>query len=216
MAKWIVLPLTLAILGLATLAGYQWAKASVAQDIYRDRLSHLQQDYQQLATQYNQAVTPRPVTELLVEEGIVCLAVRKGDGQVVRIPTTFNVRLNRVYVDYLLVDQRLMIFRAFEFNTVNAVPPDKVVTIDPALLDLEGDLERVPFGKSLSCRNLPDGRYLISVTGDGSLGLKPVSADEPIQLTTHPPIKEFAPVDEQAHDEVESITFGDVWRSLTQ
>ncbi|MEO0477780.1 MAG: hypothetical protein AAF085_17705 [Planctomycetota bacterium] len=61
MAKRVFLPLYLVALGVALAAGYQWAKASVAQQVYRDRLVSLQAEYQQLADQYNQAITPRPV-----------------------------------------------------------------------------------------------------------------------------------------------------------
>lgn len=215
MANRLFLPITIIVLAAAGVAGYQWARASVAQDIYRGRLADLQQDYQHLARQYNQAITPRPVTELLIEDGIVCLAVRKGDGELVRIQTDFDIRENQVYVDYLVVDQRLLIRRAFEFHQTNAVPPDKVVYIDKELLEVDWDPQRIPFGKALSCSKLEDGRYIISVTGDGSLGLKPIGEDEPVLLATHPPVKEFEPVDEAANAEVDAIGLGDVWRHLT-
>lgn len=208
------LPLSLVVAAIAGLAGYQWAKTSVAEAIYRDRLVVLQDDYRDLAKRYNQAVTPRPVTELLVEDGIVCLAVRKGDGERVRIPTDFNIRENQVYVDFVVVDQRLLIRRAFEFHRIHAVPPDKVVNIDPELLEVDWDPERVPYGKALSCSGLDDGRYIVSVTGGGSLGLKQVSDDEAIVLQTHPSIGTFEAIDEQAAEDVQAIGIGDVWQHL--
>ena len=216
MAARLFLPLVLVVACIAAVAGYQWARSSVAQDIYRDRLVLLQGDYRDLVKRYNQAVTPRPVTELLVEDGIVCLAVRKGDGELVRVPTDFNIRENQVYVDFLIVDQRLLIRRAFEFHPVNAVPPDKVVNIDPQLLEVDWKSGRVPYGKALSCSGLEDGRYIVSVTGGGSLGLKQVGDDEAIVLQTHPPISEFEAVDVKATEDVEAIGVGDVWRHLVQ
>lgn len=215
MAQRLFLPFALLGLLVAAFAGYQWARSNVAQDIYRDRLIGLQDDYRALAQRYNQAVTPRPVTELLVEDGIVCLGVRKGDGELVRIPTDFDVRQNQVYVDYLIVDQRLLIRRAFEFHPVNAVPADKVVYVDQELLDIEWDPERIPYGKALSCRGLEDGRYIISVTGDGSLGMKQIALDAAITLQTHPPLEEFHPVDEQTKSDIAAIGIGDVWKHMT-
>ena len=109
MAKRVLLPLCVLVLGIAALVGYQWARSSVAKDIYRERLTRLQADYRQLAEQYNQAITPRPVTELLVEDGTVCVVVRKGDGELIRVPTTFNAWEDELFVDYALVDGRLLI-----------------------------------------------------------------------------------------------------------
>jgi len=208
--------LLLALIGsaLAAIAGYHWAKANVAQDVYHDRLVGLQDDYKRLAEQYNQAVTPRPVTELWVEEGNVCVVVRKGD-EIVRVPTDFDVRKNEVYVDYILADQRLLIRRVFEMNKVTGVPPDKIVTVDKDLLEVDWDPQRVPYGLSLSFSGREDGRYLISATHNGSLSLKQIDEDSEVKLATRPPIKQFEPVDEQAHAAVDAIGFGDVWKHLT-
>ena len=212
MTKRVFLPLSLVALVLATLAGYQWAKASVAQDIYRDRLTSLQADYQQLAEQYNQAITPRPVTELLVENQKVCVLVRKGDGELVRVPTPFNGWENDVYVDYVLADGRLLIRRVFEIK--NGQDTSKPVQVDADLVDVQwGD--SVPFGKAIYRSKMADGRWVVSVTGDGSLTLKRVGDNEPIELATQPKIKKFDPIDERADEAVDRIGVGDVWQYLT-
>lgn len=212
MAKRVFLPLSLVALVLATLAGYQWAKASVAQDIYRDRLTSLQADYQQLAEQYNQAITPRPVTELLVENQKVCVLVRKGDGELVRVPTPFNGWENDVYVDYVLADGRLLIRRVFEIK--NGQDTSKPVQVDADLVDVQwGDA--VPFGKAIYRSKMADGRWVVSVTGDGSLTLKRVGDHEPVELATQPRIEKFDPVDERADEAVQRIGVGDVWQYLT-
>jgi len=213
MAKRIFLPLALIALGAATIAGYQWAKASVAQDIYRDRLTSLQADYQQLAKQYNQAITPRPVTELLVEDQKVCVLVRKGDGELVRVPTPFNGWENDVYVDYVLADGRLLIRRVFEINDDQAT--SKPVNVDAELVDVKWG-ESVPFGKAIYRSKMADGRWVVSVTGDGSLTLKRIGDDEPVKLATQPKVNEYEPVDERADEAVEQIGVGDVWRHLTK
>jgi len=212
MAKRVFLPLTVIALGLASLAGYQWAKANVAQDIYRDRLVGLQAEYQHLAKQYNTAITPRPVTELLVEDGKVCVLVRKGDGELVRVPTPFNGWANDVYVDYVLADGRLLIRRVFEIN--NGQDTSKPVQVDADLVDVQwGDA--VPFGKAIYRSKMEDGRWVVSVTGDGSLTLKRIGDEEQVELETQPKVQAFAPVDERADDAVQHIGVGDVWQYLT-
>ena len=213
MGKWVFLPLTFATLGIASLLGYQWAKATVAQDIYRDRLTSLQSDYQQLAEQYNQAITPRPVTELLVEDGTVCVVVRRGDGELVRVPTTFNAWEDELFVDYALVDGRLLIRRVFDEHT--AARSEQAVVIDPELVEVDWEDPTIPFGKAIYRSRMADGRWIISVTGDGSLGLKQIAEDSQITLAKQPEIKKFEPVDERADEAVEQIGVGDVWKYLT-
>ena len=213
MGKWVFLPLTFATLGIASLLGYQWAKATVAQDIYRDRLTSLQSDYQQLAEQYNQAITPRPVTELLVEDGTVCVVVRRGDGELVRVPTTFNAWEDELFVDYALVDGRLLIRRVFDEHT--AARSEQAVVIDPELVEVNWEDPTIPFGKAIYRSRMADGRWIISVTGDGSLGLKQIAEDSQITLAKQPEIKKFEPVDERADEAVGQIGVGDVWEYLT-
>lgn len=213
MGKWVFLPLTFATLGIASLLGYQWAKATVAQDIYRDRLTSLQSDYQQLAEQYNQAITPRPVTELLVEDGTVCVVVRRGDGELARVPTTFNAWEDELFVDYALVDGRLLIRRVFDEHT--AARSDEAVVIDPELVEVDWEDPTIPFGKAIYRSRMADGRWVISVTGDGSLGLKQIAEDSQITLAKQPEIKKFEPIDERADEAVERIGVGDVWKYLT-
>lgn len=213
MGKWVFLPLTFATLGIASLLGYQWAKATVAQDIYRDRLTSLQSDYQQLAEQYNQAITPRPVTELLVEDGTVCVVVRRGDGELVRVPTTFNAWEDELFVDYALVGGRLLIRRVFDEHT--AARSEQAVVIDPELVEVDWEDPTIPFGKAIYRSRMADGRWIISVTGDGSLGLKQIAEDSQITLAKQPEIKKFEPVDERADEAVGQIGVGDVWEYLT-
>ncbi len=212
-AKCIVLPLSVVVLVIAALAGYQWAKASVAQAIYRDRLTRLQSDYRALAEQYNQAITPRPVTELLVEDGTVCVIVRKGDGELVRVPTTFNAWEDELFVDYALVDGRLLIRRVFDEHT--AARSDKAVVIDPDLVEVDWEDPAIPFGKAIYRSRMADGRWIISVTGDGSLGLKQISDDTSVTLATQPEVKKYEPVDERADEAVDRIGVLDVWRHVT-
>lgn len=213
MAARLFLPLALVGLVLATVAGYQWARSEVARDIYRDRLVLLQDDYRALAERYNQAVTPRPVTELLVEDGNVCVVVRTGDGERVEIPTPFNAWKDELFVDYALVDGRLLIRRVFDEHT--AASSDHAVVVDPELVEVDWQNPSIPFGKAIYRSRMSDGRWIISVTGDGSLGLKKIDDDAKVLLETQPKVEEFAPVNEQAKEDIESIGVGEVWQYLT-
>lgn len=213
MAQRLFLPLSCIGLALAAIAGYQWARASLAQEIYRDRLVGLQDEHRQLTEQYNQAVTPRPVTELLVEDGIVCVTINKGGGEVVRVPTPFNAWENELFVDYALVDGRLLIRRVFDEHT--AARSEKTVVVDPKLVEVDWDSPAIPYGKAIYRSRMADGRWIISVTGDGSLGLKQVADEAPVQLETRPAVKAFEPIDKQANQDVASIGVGDIWRHLT-
>ena len=207
-----VLLIASVFLAVAGVVGYKWAKASMAKDIYRDRLVQAQQDYQDLAQQYNQAITPRPVTELLVTDGQVCVVVRKGQ-ETVEVPTPFNGYTSEIFVDYAYIDGRLLIRRVFDENTAASSP--QAVVIDPELVDVAWDAPGAEHGKIIYRNRMSDGRWVITVTGDGSLGLKKVADDAAIELEDRPVLREFAPVQEQADHDAEAIGIGDVWRYLT-
>lgn len=201
------------VLTATAVVGYKWAKASMAKDIYRDRLVQAQANYQQLAQQYNQAITPRPVTELLVTEGNVCVIVRQGE-DIVTIPTPFNGYDSEIFVDYAYIDGRLLIRRVFDENTAANSP--QAVVIDPELVGVKWDSPGAQHGKIIYKNRMSDGRWIITVTGEGSLDLRKLADDEPIQLEDRPAIREFQPVDEQANRDAEAIGVGDVWHYLTQ
>lgn len=192
--------------------GYQWARAAMAKDIYRDRLIEAEERYQSLATQYNQAITPRPVTELLVTDGKVCVVVRTGEGEPVTIPTPFDGFESEIFVDYAYIDGRLLIRRVFDENTAANSP--QAVVIDPKLVGVKWDQPGAQHGKIIYRNRMTDGRWVITVTGDGSLGLKKVSDSAEVDLVDRPYIKEFEPVEQNATRDAEAIGLGDVWKYL--
>src|SRR5690606_20695575 len=80
----------LAAAGAATLFGYSFIRADVAQDIYRARLETLSRDYEGLRERYNEAVRRTAVTELVVDEGRLSVRVRNADGVLAEIPTQYD------------------------------------------------------------------------------------------------------------------------------
>ncbi|MEM1445387.1 MAG: hypothetical protein AAGF84_04980 [Planctomycetota bacterium] len=203
-------PASLAIvvlLGGLSLLGYQVAKDSVTAAIYRDRLVALQEQHQQLTDRYNAAVTRAAVTELIVSDQNVAVVVRGHDGVLERIDTPYSAQ-DEVFIDYAVLDGKLWIRRVFDEHT----PPSQGTLIDPALAKIDWDDSRAQHGK-IAYRSLTDGRWVVSVSGDGSVGLKKISDDTAVDLVAKPEVTEFSPV-QQAEADAAKVGVGDVLTHL--
>lgn len=187
----------------AGLLGYRVARDSVTANIYKARLTELQQDYDALTTRYNDAVTRAAVTELLVKNGGVNIVVRSTDGVLQTIETPYNAA-NEVFIDYAVLDGKLWIRRVFDEDT----PPNQGTLIDPELAKIDWDDTRAQHGK-IAYRSLADGRWVVSVSGDGSVGLRQVSEQSEVALVNKPAVRDFDPV-QQAEADAQKIGVGDV------
>ncbi len=196
------------MLGVAGFVGYRLIEANLKADIYRDRLTELADDYDQLRQTYNQAVRKTAVTELVVEDGALSVSIRNAEGVVKQVATPFDPS-GEIYVDYVVLDGRLWVRRVFDAKT----PPSEGVVVEPELAETDWDDPALAHGKAVY-RRLDEGRWIVTVTGDGSLGLAKASGAEPTNLTAVPQVRDYEPVDEQARAEVEQIGPGDVVRSL--
>lgn len=199
---------TFVLLAVAGYAGYRLIEANLRADIYRDRLTALAADYDTLRETYNQAVRRTAVTELVVEKGKLCVSIRNAEGVVKSIPTPFDPS-GEIYVDYVVLDGRLWVRRVFDAKT----PPSQGVLIDPKLAEVAWDDQGATHGKAVY-RQLGEGRWIVSVTGDGSLGLARSTLSEPTDLTTTPPVRDYEPISEQAKAEADRIGPGDVVKRL--
>lgn len=200
--------LTIAVAGGAALLGYQYLRAGAAADIYRTRLTQLADDYEGLRTTYNEAVQKTAVTELVVRDGRLTVQVVAENSVLRRIETPYDPA-GEIYVDYIVREGRLWIRRVFDADT----PPSQGVVIDPLLEAVawgEGDAE---VGKAVY-RALDEGRWVVSVTGSGSLGLVRVADDAEVELRQRPRVAEYATVTIEADRDVESIGVGEVWGRL--
>jgi len=196
---------TVALVLAAAGMGYRLLRSSYKADIYRQRLSTLAKDYDDLRGQYNQAVKRTAVTELWVEDGRLQVTIRDATGKLRCIPTPFDPH-KEVYVDYVVIDGRLWIRRVFDENT----PPSEALVIDPKLAEIDWDSAAARTGKAVY-RSLDDGRWVVTVTGDGSLGLSLRDEHEPeASLETAPPVREFGPVEEAVSKAIEQVTAGEV------
>jgi hypothetical protein len=187
----------------------------LAADVYRDRLARLAGEHEALRTSYNDAVRRSAVTELLVRDGSLSVLVRTPgpEGSALReIETPFDPS-REIYVDFAVLDGRLWIRRVFDERT----PPSLGVVIDPELAQIEwagapGSGVRV--GKAVY-RSLSEGRWVVSVTGQGSLGLERVgpASDAPGELIAAPTVQTFDELPE-ADRQAAEIGWSDIWRWL--
>ncbi|MEM7625615.1 MAG: hypothetical protein AAF333_08305 [Planctomycetota bacterium] len=199
--------LLLAAIAGAGLLGYQVARDRVAADVYLERYTELNEDHNELIDQYNQAVTRTAVTELLVDDGQVSVNVRTADGQLETHPVNANPT-HPIYVDYVVKDGRLLIRRVFDSKSA----PDDAGVIDSKLLKIDWSDPAVRHGQAIY-RQLTDGRWIVTVSGDGSLSLAKVEADVDVELLPAPQVAEFDPINEINQD-IDRITPADVFRRL--
>lgn len=199
MSKTLSTALSLIVLAAAAVLGYYMAKSHITAGIYRDRLVTLGREHQALREQYNEAVRKTAVTELLVENGTVCVSIRTAEGEIKQVPTPYKPS-SEIYVDFVVLDGRLWIRRVFDENTA----PDQGVVIDPALVEVDWMAKSEGHGKA-AYRRLTDGRWAVTVTGDGSLGLARVGDNVEIDLITAPPVRDYEPVEEKTKAEVDDI-----------
>ncbi len=192
----------------AGFVGYRLLEANLKADIYRDRLIALESDFDQLRDTYNKAVRRTAVTELVVDEGKLCVSIRNAEGEVKSIPTPFDPS-GEIYVDYVVLDGRLWMRRVFDAKT----PPSQGVVIDPKLAEVDWESQGATHGKAVY-RQLSEGRWVVSVTGDGSLGLARSMGNDPVDLTNSPDVRDYEPITEQAQTEVDRIGISDVMKRL--
>lgn len=207
-----VLLLCLAIMLGVLALGYLFAERQVAARVYRERLAEMTGQYEQLRERYNRAISRTAVTELVVEDGALTVRVRDADGTVREIPTPYDPS-GEIYVDFVVLDGRLWIRRVFDART----PPSEALVIEPELAHIDwtgdepGGVGELRHGKAVY-RALAEGRWMVTVTGNGALGLGPAPAES--VLESLPAIERFDEVLEEADRTVKSIGPGEVLGSL--
>lgn len=209
--KWVV-PVLVVILFLFFMGlGVTVLKARLSAEIYQNRLSALAEEYSDLRERYNAAIMRTAITELVVDQGKLSVRIKSSAGVIKTIPVPCDPTAE-IYVDYIIQDGRLWIRRVFDART----PPDQATIIDPAWAHLDWDDEKLDHGKAVY-RQLDEGCWTITVTGNGSLGLvktKTLSADQ--ELVIPPPMEDFQKSLKSAHDEAEEVGLADVLKHLFQ
>ncbi len=184
---------------LAATAGYRVVRSGLAEQVYRDRLREVHRSYEHLRTSYNHAVRRTAVTELIVDGRTLSVAIRTAEGLDRIIPTPFDP-YGEVYIDYIVLDGRLWIRRVFDAAT----PPDQAVIIDPMLDRIDWQSAPQAVGKAVY-RRLDQGRWIVTVTGDGSLGLTQIDPDATIDLTPAPPVRDYPQIERELDARIDRI-----------
>jgi len=190
------------------LLGYRLLRADIAAEVYRERLEGLAKDYEAVRADYNRAVKRTAVNELIVRDGKVFVRVRNAAGTVKEIETPYDPS-REIYVDYVVVDGRLWLRRVFD----SATAPGAGLVIDPALADLDWQSPSAKEGKAVY-RRLSEGRWVVTVTGDGSLGLAKAEGEAEAPLAMAPEVKEYEQMEKEAQTEIGRIGAGEVWRRM--
>ena len=185
---------------LAGLATVRLASARLEANVYRTRLSALDEDYRVLREHYEALIRETAVTELVVEDGQLAVAIRTAEGELRRIDTPYDPTAE-IYVDYVVRGGRLWIRRVFDAAT----PPEQGIVIDPALAELDwtSDAE-LAHGKA-TYRALGEGRWVVTATGNGALGLAQAGAGERVPLAPPPELRQYPPAPEEARDALRSL-----------
>ncbi len=191
--------LLVVLVAISAFAAYRLLEASLAAEVYRGRLAELASDYEALRQRYNDAVRSTAVTELLVEDGKLTVVIRTAEGDLQSLASPFDPS-KEIYVDYVVHDGRLWIRRLFDEDT----PPGEGMVIDPRFVHVDWDLEKAGHGKA-AYRSLGEGRWVVDVTGDGSLGLTRREPGEVVRLEPPPPVRRYEPVETEVDETLGSI-----------
>lgn len=190
--------------GAAGYLGYRLTASHVATDIYRARLQEVSRDYENLRTQFNEAIRKTAVTELIVRDGQLTISVPQPDGQRRLLQTPFHPD-REIYCDYVLIDGRLWIRRLYDDLT----PPAQGMVLDGQFEFIDWNAPGASHGHAVY-RSLAPGRWIVTVTGDGSMGLVPVGEDQFVTLTPAPQVHDYQEIQKQVDKAIEVIDAGDV------
>lgn len=203
--------LNVALLAAIAFAGYYLIKSHVEADLYHEKLVALSQDYEKLKTNYNQAVKKTAVTELLVnEDGSICVVFVSMNGEEKVVPTKFRMG-SEIFVDFVIIDGRAFFRRVFDENTA----PKEAMLIDPKLQEVEWDKGHASSGKATYAKLTEQGRWVVTLTGNGSLDIRKKGDNEPqTVLVPSVDVNDYSQVEKDVKDTVNKISFGDVMGRL--
>jgi hypothetical protein len=206
--KYVVVVLLMGILGLTGFAGYRLLRSDIEASVYQSRLQEVARDYELLRERYNEAIRRTAVTELRVAQGVLRVAIRNALGDVRVIETPYDPN-REIYVDYAILDGRLWIRRIFDAQT----PPDEGLLIDPDLAEVDWSADPDGHGKA-AYRSLGEGIWVVTTTGDGSLGLGPRRSGDTATLAPPPPVRTYEPLERVVDEQLGAIEPREALRAL--
>ena len=193
---------------MAVLLGYKGARSDVEASIYKERLAEVVEEYEGLRATFNDVVRRTAVTELVVAGGVMSVRVRTAQGVIDEVETALDP-LSEVYVDFAVVDGRALIRRVFDEHT----PPSSGVVIDGALEFIDWETDPDGYGQAVY-RSLGEGRWVVTVTGSGALGLKRVGGADEVELVHGPGVQDFDAIERAVDAAVAEVGVVDVLRRV--
>jgi hypothetical protein len=211
MIKRIGIIMNLALAAVALLLGYHFMRSNIAADLYRDRLREAVKENEALRQTFNEAVKKTIVTELIVnDDDSVCVVFVSADNTERVVPTPFK-KGAEVFVDFIVRDGKLFLRRVFDENT----KPREALYIDPDMQTVDWKSNGGPRGAATYAQLNQNGRWNVSVAGNGALELKKADDKAPRQgPVAMPPVKEFSVIEKELNTKVDDIGPGDVVRTL--
>lgn len=197
------------MLCLVVAAGLVFSRAQVETEIYRQRLVDLHGEFETLAGQFDRVVQRSAVTELEVIDGRINVLIRSANGVLECIPTRFSAA-DTIHVDFLVRDGRLWIRRIYDDQT----PPEKGQVIDPQWAVVDWRDPKVTRGQTIYRGQLEDGRWVINVSGSGSMELVRVGPNEPHELVFAPQLLDAEELTRSIVDARKGVTTVDVLRRM--
>jgi hypothetical protein len=204
MKKRVETAIFVALLCAVAWVGYRLVMSKVEIDIYRDRLEDLSGEYESLRGMYNEAVAKTAVTELVVKDGRLSVAIRTIQGVERTIETPFDPK-REIFCDYVVIDGRMWIRRVYDATT----PPAQGLYIDNSLQEIDWSASTARYGTTVY-RPIDEGRWVVTVTGDGSLGLGKVKDDAKVVLSGPPPVRDYDQIEKEITRSVSDVTIADI------
>ncbi|HUS91660.1 MAG TPA: hypothetical protein VM695_07395 [Phycisphaerae bacterium] len=206
--KAVRLAAVLSLVGVGGVALYSHSKGRIVADIYRQRLRELSDQYKELRGLYSEVVKKTAVTELVLAGGRLSVVIRTAEGVLRAIPTDLDPS-KEVHVEYIARDGRLWIRRVYTMTD-----PDErgradanVVAINPALNDLPWSEDADLQGLSVFRKQLSEGRWVVTTTGNAALALTKLEPGQASDLASPPSVRDYPELEREIQDEVERLTF---------
>ncbi|MCD6304155.1 MAG: hypothetical protein J7M21_04250 [Planctomycetes bacterium] len=204
----------LTVVGLVAVAAaalYQHSRGNIIAGIYRRRLQQLSEDYGRLHALYNEVVKKTAVTELVVAGGRLSVVIRTAEGIRRTIPTALDPR-REVHVEYIARRGRLWIRRIYTMSDVDETGAARaeVVSIDPTLDDLPWSKDADLQGLAVFRKELSDGRWVVTTTGNAALALTRLRPGEDSQLAGPPPVRDYPQLEQEIRREIDRLSLADV------
>jgi hypothetical protein len=201
----------LALVGLCAAAFYQHSRGNIVADIYRQRLQDLSGKYQDLRQQYNQVVRKTAVTELVQEKGRLNVVVRTAEGVLETIPTSLDPK-SEIHVEYVVQNGRLWIRRAYSLSDPDGHGEARadVRLINPNLADLPWATDPNLQGLSVFRRDLSEGRWVVTATGNAALALTKLKPGEPARLSGPPAVNAYPELQREIQTEIDKLSMVEI------